>query len=196
MTKKTLKICGIVFGVLTGIYLMFLFVISLLPSYTPEKLIENYEERKIEINELRSYFVSILPENIFVAIEYDKDYISGDMRIIINGFVQEFSNTNSPEIDTVLNLIGWSHIELDNLKNKLKQANCISISSNNPVRIGWRRTGLNKYYYRVFENDLCYNLINEFRADCTYVFYEKNIILEYSTGAIGSMCFPKFKRKK
>jgi hypothetical protein len=57
-------------------------------------------------------------------------------------------------------------------------------------KIGFARSGLGKYYFLLFENNLTSEQINRYNDGCTFIFYKKNIVLEYGSGATGSYCFP------
>ena len=66
----------------------------------------------------------------------------------------------------------------------------MSIENGTITTIGFQRSGMGKYYYDLFNSDLTSEEIKKYNDDCMYIFYKKNIVLEYGSGAIGSICFP------
>ena len=52
------------------------------------------------------------------------------------------------------------------------------------------RSGMGKYSLKLFDIDLTNDQIKQYNDGCTYIFYKKNIVLEYGGGAVGSQCFP------
>lgn len=102
---------------------------------------------------------------------------------------------NSKKADSLLQSIGWTQKDLEILENKLDKANCISVANGEPTSIGWQRSGMGKFYYNVFNNNLSDSLIKQFNGGCTHIYYKDNIVLEFGGGAIGPQCFPGFVRK-
>lgn len=164
--------------------------------YTKKDLIENYEQRHSQINSLKIYFTSIVPPETEIDIEFENNRELGIFHIRTK--YKYDSNwglkIKSGKVDSLLQTIGWSKNTLKVLKQRLDEANCISIKSGEPVTIGFQRSGMGKYYYKIFENSLNDSLISEFNDGCQYCYYKDNIVLEYVGGAIGSQCFEDFKR--
>ena len=79
------------------------------------------------------------------------------------------------------------------LKKKLDAVNCISIDNSYPVNIGFQRSLLSKFYYTIFDEPIIENdsLMRIYDSKCMYIFYRDNVVLQYGSGAIGSICFPK-----
>ncbi|GAA3654814.1 hypothetical protein [Flavivirga jejuensis] len=50
---------------------------------------------------------------------------------------------------------------------------------------------MEKYSYKFFENNLTEKELAEYNDDCYYIYYDRNIILEFSGGAVGQQCFEK-----
>ena len=199
--KVFLIIFGIIFSIIGGFYL-FLHIafdgIFTGPSYNKKDLIENYEERKEEILEAKNYFKSILPNGASVTIEFDNDKELGIFHVKVDSIYQSNWNLKlkSPKVDSLLTELKWTTKELKILKEKLDKANCISIGGNDPVVIGWQRSGMGMFSYVIFDQDLTKNKIKEYNDGCTYIFYKDNVVLEYGGGAIGMQCFPEFYQNK
>jgi hypothetical protein len=86
--------------------------------------------------------------------------------------------------------LGWTNETLTIIKKLLAEANCVSIKNGNITTIGFARSGMGKYYFLLFDNDLTSAQIKEYNDGCRYIFYKKNIVLEYGGGAVGPQCFP------
>lgn len=164
--------------------------------YTKKDLIDNYEQRHSQIDSLKKYFISIVPSETDIDIEFENNRELGIFHIRTK--YKYDSNwglkIKSGKVDSLLQTIGWTKYTLKDLKQKLDEANCISIESGEPITIGFQRSGMGKYYYKMFKTSLNDSLISKFNDGCQYCFYKDNIVLEYGGGAIGSQCFEDFKR--
>ncbi|MGE0930953.1 hypothetical protein [Peijinzhouia sedimentorum] len=195
--KGLLIFFGIILFLFGGFYL-FLHIafdgIFTGPSYDKNDLIENYEARTDEILDVKNYYKSILPDGAIVLIEFDNDKELGIFHVKADSIYQSNWNLKIKlsKVDSLLTELNWTTKELTTLKEKLDNANCISISGKNPVVIGWQRSGMGKFSYNIFDSDLEKDKIEEYNDGCTYIFYKDNIVLEYGGGAIGSQCFPEF----
>ena len=187
--------------------------------YDTTDLIKNYEERHIEIQNLKEYLKSNTPEEMEFYLEFntsknidmtlwEKSDTAKNSRIFwfkessINPFnyrpeerteydLKYGAKTNSFKF--ALEKLNWQDAELKGIKEHLDKANCISISKrSNTYIIGFKRSGLGKYYYKIFENYSEEYLKQEFNDGCTHKYYQENIVLSYGGGAIGSQCFEDY----
>jgi len=246
-------------------------------NYSKKDLIENYDLKYKEINDLCSYVNSIVPQNKIVEIEFDgknklayfhitktnnniesyinkqvayygwtrdtflktlkivhfntanynsnwkndikttkADTLKTDSLLAVLGwrrdsFLEKLSyepyssidtkrnwhlEISSTKTDSLLTTLGWTNETLRILKQKLEKANCISVENGNPATIGFQRSGMGKYSYKVFKKPLTDSLKNKYDDGCTYIFYKNNIVLEYGGGAIGSQCFEGYEIKE
>ncbi len=160
--------------------------------YTKEDLIESYDKKEQEISQLINYFKTIIPDSTNIEIEFTSDEIIG----IFHVSKGEMKNDNfdikihSSETKHLLKELNWTSKELTCLKEKLDAADCISISSGDPISVGWKRIGMGLYSYYIFDKNLPDSLITEYNDKCTYIFYKENIVFHYGGGAIGPNCFP------
>lgn len=198
----TLIICG------AGLLLYIGFVIFVAISFsnalgtfhTKQELVDNYNNSKTQILELKKYFNSIIPKDKQVEIEFESDSklsrfgispldtTTGE--IIYPIFLEWDLKANSATIDSVIKTIGWTQQTLEDLKHKLDKANCIQIESGEPTKIGWQRSGMGMYFYNVFDKPIPDSLKNYYNDSCTYILYNDKLVLEYGGGAVGSQCFP------
>ncbi len=161
------------------------------PYYNHKDLVENFEIRKVEIFKAKDYFYSIIPQNANVTIEFNNSDIE-IFNLKKNGVYESNWNIErgSNKMDSLLNELGWTYSTLDELEKKLTAANCISASSWKPTTIGWQRSGMGKFSYKIFNESLTDSLISQYNDGCTFIYYKDNIVLEYGGGAIGPQCFP------
>ena len=196
--KWTLIILGV--GLLTyvgyWIYAIAVFSGAFDRYYSTQDLIENYNKKTKEIVEVKNYINKIVPTNKSVDIEFDDNNTLGIFHVTVDGNYDSNWDleTNSGKADTLLQKLGWTKETLKLLKNKLDNANCISVESGEPCKIGFQRSGMGKYFYNLFDKPIADSLKNNYNDSCTYILYNDKVVLEYGGGAIGPQCFPTFKR--
>lgn len=167
--------------------------------YSKADLIENYEANKIKISELQHYFKSICPKGKFVEIEFE----DGDIGRINIGELNGKSRVSSPyyqdwnieigtkKADSIFNSLNWDEGKVNLLKEKIENANCISISNLEPCEIGFKRSGLGMYSFLKYKKPMNDSIMKEYKKSCSYIIYNRNVIFEYGGGAIDSDCFPE-----
>lgn len=167
-----------------------------LPAYDAQDLIDNYEAKTSEILDVKKYIDFIVPPNTEIDIEFQRRKIPV-FHVVKDGLYDSNWDLqiHSPKVDSLLTKLGWNHEDLEILRQKLKKANCISVASGNPVTIGWQRSGLGKFYYKIFDHNLSDSLADHYNDGCRYIFYKDNVVLEYGGGATGLQCFPGYQRK-
>jgi hypothetical protein len=165
-------------------------------TYSKQDLIDNYNLKTKEIEELRNYINTIVPKNKTVEIEFEGRKTLGIFHVIIDGKYDSNWNikVNSAKTDTLLQKLGWTKETLFTLKEKLDNANCISVENGDPFTIGYQRSGMGMYFYKIFNRSLNDSLKKEFNDSCQYIFYRKNIVLEFGGGAIGVECFEDYRK--
>ena len=94
------------------------------------------------------------------------------------------------KLDSALKIINWNKENLFQIKSFLKDANCISIENGEPTTIGFARSGMGKYSFKIFNQNLDDHQIEKYNDGCNYIFYKDNIVLEYGGGVMGPQCFP------
>lgn len=178
------------------------------PMYDKQDLIDNYEQNKNEILEVKNFIESKISSDNYIDIELQN--IEGGLmdEILGRNKLQYFhieaddkyeNNWNvdidSKKTDTLLAKINWTRDDLRILRTKLKKANCISISNNKPITIGWQRSGMGKYFYRIFNFTPNDSIKNRFNNGCTQSYYKDNVVLEFGGGAFGIQCFRDYKKE-
>lgn len=193
----------------------FLLLMISMPRSSKEELITNFENKRSEILTLKNEYKKLVPLNYIVEIEIqpeskilttNEEYT---IKIYTKKTGKESKNNNtierndglqvisqnwnlklqSKELEKVLKSINWTNQTLTKIKTFLNNANCISIDNNTISTIGYSRSGLGKYYYKIFESAITPEQKSEYNDGCQYIYYKDNIVLEYGGGAIGPQCF-------
>lgn len=204
------------------VILIILFFISSCGSKTKEGLTENYEENKNEILELKKFYNEIVPKDFIIRIRYDSsDNIdlfvyqpvenSEDHELLFQQWnlnIDDYEPEN-PRSDydkkyggitnsfiEVKEKLNWTNQTFIDLFNRLDNVNCIGISNRNPTEIEYGFKGMGVFSYLIFDENLNLELQEKYSDDCSQMFYKENVVLNYGSGAIGSLCTPEFKRTK
>lgn len=194
-----------------------LFMISM-PESSKKKLIENFENKKNEIQNLKNEYFKLVPKNHVVEIEFEieskiintPEQITIKVYKIINKIKPSKSSSklqqsddlelvsknwnlkpNSKELEEVLKTLNWTNQTLIEIKKLLNESNCISIENGKITTIGFARSGMGLYSYKIFETKLTAKQKIEYNNGCEYIYYKDNIVLEYGGGAVGPQCFEK-----
>ena len=175
-----------------------------MPMSSRAELIQNYEERSAEIENLATEFRKSVPKDFIVSLEIRfKDDIlhtvegidlqifkknpKGDPILVDGDWDIEY---DSDTLYNLLKVIGWDPMIFSGIKNMMQMANCISLQNGNQVEIGFARSGLGKYSYLIFPTPLLtVPQIKEFNNGCEYIYYKKNVVLRYEGGMAGPQCF-------
>ncbi len=193
-----------------------LFMISM-PESSKKELIENYEKNRSKILKVKAEYSKLVPEKHFVYIEFEPaskiltvpeqitikifrikdDTVNVDTNVVQRNDNLEVVSQNwnlkpdSKELEEIISSIGWTKQTLTKIKELLDSANCVSIENGEITTIGFARSGMGKYSYKIFDNPLTENQKQEYDNGCEYIFHKDNIVLEYGGGAIGPQCFEK-----
>ena len=188
-----------------------------------EDLINNYEKKSKEIYQLKDYMYSVVPNDFIVNIEfksrrridlkvYQKSDTAKDGSITWFQYwdINPYNYKEEPQtdyekkykgitksLDTVKSKLNWTESTFKEIKSRLDNANCISITCNkvykNRCEIGYQRFLMSKYSYMIFDENLTKEEQDKNTDDCRVQFYKDNVVLKYGSGAIGSLCSDEFK---
>jgi hypothetical protein len=207
MTKKSIRwiargivILFLLYGIVQLVGAMTLWGIP--PSnYSKKDLIANYQARKTQILEVKNFFTSIVPPHKHVEIEFTDDHTLGRLEVcsldsttgafIYPIFLKWNLATTSRKVDSVIGTLHWTMNTLQQLKQKLDSAHCISARNEEPCQIGFQRSGMGMYFYDLFTKPIPDSIKDKYNDGCTHIFYNPTVVLEYGGGAIGPQCFPK-----
>ncbi|GAB5473777.1 MAG: hypothetical protein Mars2KO_18760 [Maribacter sp.] len=182
----------------------FLMMFSM-PQSSKEEQIENLRTNEDNIRTLIREYSELVPDSLVVFIEFNpKDIVlsmneSIDLKIYSTRKKEKsesgisFQEWNLPYDSKVLldqiKKLGWTKNTLEKIKKLLDDARCRSIKNENIVTIGFSRSGMGKYYYKFFKNDLNDEEQGRHNDGCSYIFFERDIVLEFGGGAVGQQCF-------
>ncbi len=173
-------------------------------AYSTAELIEVFYDKKVKIYELKKYFNEIIPKDRKIEIEFENDNLLSRLGIYFDTIAvnQVYGPTelhpiflgwdlriNSPKTDSLISILGWNQTTLKKLKEKLDDANCISISNcsliepNKPIDIGFERNFMGLYYFKIFDKHIPDSLKNYYNKG-HYTFINDTLVLECATGAI------------
>lgn len=193
--KRILQIVGVGLLLYIGYFIYSILTFSFYEDgkfYSKQDLIDNYNQKTTQINDLKNYINKIVPANKTVDIEFDGNKKFFIFHLRDNGSYDSNWDLklNSKKTDTLLTKLNWTKETLKTLKEKLDAANCISIKNGQPCNIGFQRSGMGKYFYNIFDNPIPDSLKKKYNDSCTYILYTDKVSLEYGGGAVGPQCFP------
>lgn len=174
-----------------------------MPMSSKKELIDNYEDKRKDIVELKKWFTKMIPKKYIVFLELkESDRIPGlveaiDLQIFKKGEDGELDMIDgdwdlkygSDELNDLLKIIDWDEMTLLGFKNIMQTANCISIRNGDITEIGYARSGLGKYFYELFPKKLKTEEIEKYNDGCEYIYYKDNVVLKYEGGMAGPQCF-------
>ena len=185
------------------------------PEASKKGLIQNYTHKKIQIEELKNFYNSIVPHSLKVYIEFHDD---NEVDLQVHADSGNVTRPRQPAIfqeweinpyqykhdslavdkseltfEKTCKLLGWDHLTFKKIKQMLDNANCVSIENGEPMNIGFQRIGFGKYFYNLFDKAISDKA--KYNDSCQYIFYTDKVVLEYGGGAVGPQCFPDADEK-
>lgn len=202
--EKLLKYLLIILGVTGGICLIYFIAMAIMIGYafgsfdkiySTSELKEEYFSKEIEIKQLVSYYNKIKPKNYSIDIEFKDDEILERLQITnskdsaVNVIYQGWDvRVADLQNDSLKNILNWEVDVVTELKVKLDKANCISVEDGDPIKIGFKRSGLGMYSFNIFQKTQTDR--GKYNSKCEYIPVNRDLMLEYGGGAIGPQCFP------
>ncbi len=181
----------------------------------------NIDNNSKEIIELKNYLNEIVPKDYEIRLQYNsvsnidffvykqtddsttREKIFGKWDVNLNNYKKtlpaKYEKNNegkTKSLELVLNELNWNRETLSKLYDKLDNINCIGIYSGKPLEIEYGFSGMALLSFYVFDKNLTPEQQEEYSDDCMNMFYKENIVLNYGSGATGSLCTPEFNRKK
>ena len=171
-----------------------MFVKRYLITNHTDKLSNHYEKYESQILELVDFVAKNNTKNIKFQIEFEDEYSKFWFRIEREKG-EPYPFEQNYDKDKFLQILGWNDETLNLLKDKLKEANCISYENHfyneNSVTIGLYRTFLDMYFFKIYDNNVSKNEILKQTDNCLLKYYKDNVVFEFGQSAITSGCgFP------
>jgi hypothetical protein len=183
----------------------FFLIILSMPRSSKKELTSNIDSNFNKIIVLKNSYLRLVPKGYIVSIEFNPagkvttEEESIDLMIehtdnIGTDVKQEWRLAyDAPKLNEMVKPLNWTNETIQSIKKLLADANCVSIKNGEITTIGFARSGMGKYSFKLFDIDLTKEEISHYNNGCMYIFYKKNIVLEYGGGAIGPQCFPDDK---
>lgn len=180
----------------------FFLIMFSMPRSSKKELISNIDSNFDKIKLLKTSYLKLVPKDYIVSIEFNPaDKIASTKESIDLAIEHKYNNQtdykkewnleyNSKVLAEMLKPLGWTTETLTIIKKLLAEANCVSIENGDITTIGFARSGMGKYSFKLFDNDLSSDQIKQYNDGRTYIYYKNNIVLEYGGGAIGPQGFP------
>ncbi|WP_191181836.1 hypothetical protein [Pontibacter aquaedesilientis] len=188
--KAILALFTLGLALVIGVFILFGIAFgSFGKDYSLDDLKQNFDLKRNEIYQAKTYFNSILPPDTKVDIEFENDNELFYFNIVKGNAYYTLTDRNieSKQVDSLLNILGWTKNNLVELKNKLDKANCISFDKRDDFKIGFQRSGMGKYYFRLLDKPMNDSVRLAINQECVYI-HNDSVIFEYGGGAIGEGC--------
>ena len=194
--KRVLIASSLIVVVVAGVYLYWMMTLASAfgafdRTYTQADLVQHYEAHAPALWALNTYLNARVPAHHAVEIEFEGDRTIRIFHVEANGLYSSNWDVpaDSPKADSLLHALGWTRQTLATLHQKLAQIGCISIASGEPGTIGYQRSGMGKYSFKLFAYPPTDSVKRQYSGSCTDIFYKPRVVLEYGGGAIGPQCF-------
>lgn len=182
---------------IVGMFILFKAIDSALglndKVYSVSELKNEYFKNEKEIKDLIEYFNSIQPKDKSIDIEFRNNRVLERLKIDYKDSLKSDYQQWNVQVKSLLDPefekdLHWNEEQIDILKEKLDKANCISIEDGEPIKIGFKRSGMGMFSFDVFQKPETKRSV--FNDSCQYILVNKDLALEYGGGAIGTQCFP------
>ncbi|HXB05784.1 MAG TPA: serine hydrolase [Puia sp.] len=180
----------------------FLLLMLSMPRSSKKAMIANLDSNFANIQTLNTTYAKLVPKDYVVEIEFNPaDPLLSTPESIDLEITHNAGNTNShdkkwqllygsTELTEILKPLGWTNQTIQTIKALLAKAKSVSIENGDITTIGYARSGMGKYSFKLFAKPLNKTDVNDYNDGCRYIFYKDNIVLEYGGGAVGPQCFP------
>ena len=161
----------------------------------PDIMVEHYDENKSGLQDLIDYTSQSLDKGAQMQLEFEHGKISIFHAMGKNDSICSYNwdVRSEDRIDSLMQVVGLNHEELQNIQRKLKKMGCISIEINprlsDYVDIGFRRVDMGMYSYRIYNRPLNAEEKKEYFEDPMFIPYTDKVLLMYGGGAIGPQSF-------
>lgn len=205
------------------LYRIHILILSLFISSCDMSSIEDMkttiDQKSTEIMDLKAYFTEIVPENYIIRIQYNshknidlfvyapigttqkRETLFGQWNVNLNSYKAanqtEYEKTHhgkTNSLEEVKEKLHWNRETFNTLYDKLENANCVGISNRNPIQVEYGYSGMALLSFSVFDEDLTPEQQAVYSDGCMTLFYKKNIVLRYGSGAEGGQCTEGFQR--
>ena len=141
----------------------FFLVMFSMPRSSKKELISNIDSNFDKITLLKNSFLKLVPNDYIVSIEFNPadKIVSTNESIDIaiehkynkqSDYKKEWNlEYNSKVLAQMIEPLGWINETLTTIKKLLSDANCVSIDNGEITTIGFARSGMGKYFFKLFD---------------------------------------------
>lgn len=160
-----------------------------------------YENNSEKIEELLKYIDEAQDDSTLLVLEFTPEEVCFFHISTSRGSYWEWDAELKK--DSLMQEVGLTHNEYENIRSLLSNLNCIGIESdkrmpNNEVTIRFKRVGFGMYSFVLHNSPISQQQKDTYMNDMAYVPYNDSVIFMYRSGAIGSDTFhhkERFLRK-
>ena len=156
------------------------------------QMVSYYDKNEAKFDELVSYVRHSLRDHCDVHVTFEGRELSMFHVYLEDGSVENHWDEDARVCaPALMQKVGLDEVEFENIRKKLKELGCVGVCSGSKfTTVNYKRVGIGMYSYRIFPEVLTEDMINKYKYDCTCVYYRDNVVFEYGSGALGSICFP------
>jgi hypothetical protein len=162
-----------------------------------------YENNSEKIEELLKYIDEAQDDSTLLVLEFTPEKVSTFHISTNKGDYFEYKYSAEQKKDSLMQEVGLTHNEYENIRSLLSNLNCIGIESdkrmpNNEVTIRFKRVGFGMYSFVLHNSPINQQQKDIYMNDMAYVPYNDSVIFMYGSGVLGSDTFhhkERFLRK-
>ena len=197
-----------------NILLLVAYLVVALPqqSCDADTMDRHYRKHAADFDELCRYTIDALDDSCGISLEWKHGRLNR-FGIESHGQVDRFSNEEAiAKQDSLMQIVGLTHEELDGIHQRVKKARCIGInvsystfenwhhtfypSAPHAVTILFRYIGFGRYDFLIKDSAFTDDEMAVIMNDLTLIPYNDRVIFQYGGGAVGPQTFGKDYRDK
>ena len=189
--EKIVFAWGCVLLVLTGIFIFSPF--NKEKPCNPDIMAEYCNEHEQEMRELIAYANQSLEPGKRMELEFEKGKVSR-FHIFANDKDSIWSTHWDPaNTDSLMQIVGLDEGEFDNIRQRLKDMECISIEAHTThedyATIGFRRVGFGMYSFVIYNRPMTPEEIEKYTEDLMFIPYNDHVVFQFGGGVFGIQTF-------
>ena len=189
--EKIVFAWGCVLLVLTGIFIFSPF--NKEKPCNPDIMAEYCNEHEQEMRELIAYANQSLEPGKRMELEFEKGKVSR-FHIFANDKDSIWSTHWDPaNTDSLMQIVGLDEGEFDNIRQRLKDMECISIEAHTThedyATIGFRRVGFGMYSFVIYNRPMTPKEIKKYTEDLMFIPYNDHVVFQFGGGVFGIQTF-------
>ena len=190
--EKIAFVWGCVLILLTGLLIYHLLVDHEKPC-NPDIMAEYCNEHEQEMRELIAYANQSLEPGKRMELEFEKGKVFR-FHVFANDKDSIWSTHWDPvNTDSIMKIVGLDKGEFDNIRQRLKDLECISIEVHTThedyATIGFRRVGFGMYSFVIYNRPMTPKEIKKYTEDLMFIPYNDHVVFQFGGGVFGIQTF-------